>query len=215
MKKEHLTYYSKSEEILNVISHGLGFGLSILGLVFLILKAAEAGYTTQIVSFIIFGCSLIILYGASTFYHAVQKPKLRAKLNILDHAVIYVLIAGTYTPFSLVTLNGWVGWSIFGTVWGIALLGIIFKLFFTGRFQKLSTISYVSMGWIIIIAIVPLVRNLPFYGLFWLVIGGILYTIGAILFSLPKLKFNHAIFHGFVLLGSLSHFITVYFYVGY
>ena len=134
-------------------------------------------------------------------------------MNILDHATIYVLIAGTYTPFTIVTLNGTIGWVIFGISWGLALTGVILKLFFTGKYNLLSTIMYVLMGWVIVFAIKPLVNNLPSEGLIWLFAGGFSYTIGAILYSIKKIKFNHAIFHIFVLIGSFCHFMSVYFYV--
>ena len=213
MDKKHLTYYNSIEEKLNVITHGIGLILSIVALVLLILHANEMGTSRHIVSFTIFGTSLILLYSASTFYHYSQKPRIRRKLNILDHASIYVLIAGTYTPFTLVTLKGPLGWTIFGITWGIALVGVLLKLFYTGKYDKISTIAYVAMGWIIIFAVKPLIANLPLNGLYWLLAGGIFYTIGAILYSIKKVKYNHAIFHVFVLLGSFSHFMAVYFYV--
>jgi hemolysin III len=213
MKNKHLTYYNSTEEKLNVITHFIGLLLSIAALVLLVLHASYNGNSRHIVSFTIFGASLILLYSASTIYHYVQKPELRRKLNILDHASIYVLIAGTYTPFTLVTLKGALGWTIFGITWGIALIGIFFKLFYTGRFDKISTIAYVAMGWIIIFAIKPLIDTLPINGLYWLFAGGIFYTVGAILYSIKKVPYNHAIFHVFVLLGSFSHFMAVYFYV--
>ncbi|MGM0932064.1 MAG: PAQR family membrane homeostasis protein TrhA [Bacteroidota bacterium] len=206
-------YYPPLEEKFNIISHGFGFALSVIGLILLILRANELGGIRHLVSFSIFGASMILLYAASTFYHASKDSTWRYRLNIVDHASIYVLIAGTYTPFALVTLNGVVGWSIFGVVWGLALTGIILKLFFTGRYNTLSTIMYVVMGWIIVFAVKPLVNNLELPGLLWLVAGGISYTLGAIIFSLNKIKFNHAIFHIFVLLGSFCHFISIYFYV--
>jgi len=131
----------------------------------------------------------------------------------MDHASIYVLIAGTYTPFTLVTLNGVTGWILFGISWGLAVSGIILKLFFTGQYNVLSTLMYIFMGWIIVFAIKPLVNNLSVEGLFWLVTGGVAYTIGAILYGIKKIKFNHSIFHVFVLLGSSCHFIAIYFYV--
>lgn len=171
------------------------------------------GNAWHIVSFSIFGASLLILYTASTIYHSVKTPLLRSRMRVFDHAAIYVLIAGTYTPYTLVTLNGATGWTIFGITWGLALSGIILKLFFTGRYRILSTLMYVFMGWIIIFAIEPLVNNLSADGLFWLVAGGVAYTVGAILYAIKQLKFNHAIFHVFVLLGSFGHFISVYFYV--
>ncbi|PID68636.1 MAG: hemolysin D [Flavobacteriales bacterium] len=213
MKYEHLTYYSKTEEKLNVASHAIGLVLSISALVLLMVKAATYGTATHIVSFAIFGTSLLVMYAASTFYHYVQKPNWRKRLNIVDHAAIYVLIAGTYTPFTLVTLSGWLGWTIFGIVWGIALVGVFFKLFYTGQYDKISTVAYVLMGWIIIFAIKPLVENFPVKGLVWIFGGGGFYTIGAILYSIKKIKYNHAIFHVFVLLGSFCHFMAVYFYV--
>lgn len=205
--------YDDLEEKLNVLSHGFGLILSILGLVLLILRANELGETVHLVSFSIFGASMILLYAASTFYHSATNKSLRYKLNILDHASIYVLIAGSYTPFALVTLDGWVGWTIFGVVWGTALTGIILKLFFTGRYQTLSTIMYVLMGWIIVFAIKPLYNNLSSEGLLWLFAGGISYSIGAVLFSFDKVKFNHAIFHIFVLFGTFCHYLSIYFYV--
>ena len=213
MDEKLLTYYSKTEEKLNVLTHALGLILSIIALVLLINHASTNGTATHIVSFTIFGASLILLYSASTFYHYAQSPSLRKKLNILDHSAIYVLIAGTYTPFTLVTLKGWLGWTLFGVTWGIAIIGVFFKLFYTGRYDKISTISYVLMGWIIIFAIKPLIENLPIQGLYWLLTGGIFYSVGAVLYSIKKIRFNHAIFHVFVLLGSFSHFMAIYFYV--
>lgn len=213
MKHKNVTFYEPTEEKLNVITHAIGLVLSIAALVLLVVYASLYGNVWHIVSFSIYGASLILLYSASTFYHYVQNPKLRHKLNIFDHASIYVLIAGTYTPFTLVVLNGWVGWTIFGISWGLAILGVILKLFYIGKYDKISTAAYVFLGWLIIFAIKPLVSNLPFEGLMWLLSGGIAYTIGAVLYSIRKLKFNHAIFHIFVLLGSFSHFIAVFFYV--
>ncbi len=206
-------YYPPFEEKLNIITHGFGFALSILGLLLLIFKASDLGNIMHLVSFSIFGASMILLYAASTFYHSAKSPVLRYRLNILDHASIYILIAGTYTPFALVTLSGTVGWVIFGVVWGMALTGVILKLFYTGRYNLLSTVMYVVMGWIIVFAIKPLFDNLDLPGFLWLVAGGLSYTVGAVFFMIDKLKFNHAIFHLFVLLGSFCHFISIYMYV--
>jgi len=213
MEEKNITYYEPKEEKFNVISHAIGLILSVVALVLLVIFASLEGTAKHIVSFSIYGASLIVLYSASTFYHYSQKPKFRKKLNIFDHAAIYVLIAGTYTPFTLVVLKGWVGWTIFGVSWGLALAGIILKLFFTGKYDKISTFAYVLMGWLIIFAIKPLIANLPFQGLMWLLAGGIFYTVGAVLYSIKNLKYNHAIFHIFVLLGSFSHFIAIFFYV--
>ncbi len=213
MDLNNITYYSPKEEKLNVISHALGLVLSIVALVLLVVFASLEGSVWHIVSFSIYGASLIVLYAASTFYHNSKKPKLRYRLNIFDHASIYVLIAGTYTPFTLVVLDGWVGWTIFGVSWGLALTGVILKLFYIGKYDKISTIAYVLMGWLIVFAIKPLVQNLPIEGLMWLLGGGISYTVGAILYSIKRIKYSHFIFHIFVLLGSFCHFIAVFFYV--
>lgn len=207
------TFYHPKEERLNVISHLAGFILSIAALTLLVVKAATLGNVWHVVSYSIYGSSLIILYLASTLYHNAKSEKLRSKLNVFDHIAIYILIAGTYTPFTLVTLNGAMGWVLFGLTWGFAILGVIFKLFYFGKYDKLSTIMYVLMGWLVVIAIKPLIQNLSIEGLVWLAIGGVFYTVGAIFYAREKLAFNHAIFHFFVLLGSLSHFVSIYFYM--
>jgi hemolysin III len=213
MSNKPINIYSEKEERLNVLTHGFGLLLSVLALIFLVIKSLKSENTTVIVSSIIYGLSLIILYAASTFYHASKDPDKRYKLNIFDHASIYVLIAGTYTPFTLVTLEGWIGWTIFGVSWGIALIGVILKLFYTGKYDKISTIAYVLMGWLIVFAIKPLTASLSAEGLYWLFAGGIFYTVGAVLYSIEKIKYNHAIFHIFVLAGSFSHFMAVYYHV--
>jgi len=211
--KDKLTYYDSKEERLNIITHGIGFLLSIVALVLLIVYASRYGTVWHITSFAIFGASLIVLYAASTFYHYAKNPDLRIKLNILDHAAIYVLIAGTYTPFTMVVLKGWIGWTIFGVSWGLAIIGIVFKIFYFGRFDRISTIAYVLMGWVVIFAIKPLMDELPTKGLIWLFAGGLAYTFGAFLYSRKNLRFNHALFHVFVLIGSFCHFMAVFFYV--
>jgi len=207
MDLKNITYYSPKEEKLNVISHAFGLVLSVIALVLLVVFASLKGSVWHIVSFSIYGASLIILYAASTFYHNSKTPKLRYRLNIFDHASIYVLIAGTYTPFTLVVLNGWVGWTIFGVSWGLALTGVILKLFYIGKYDKISTIAYVLMGWLIVFAIKPLIHNLPIEGLLWLLGGGLSYPVGAILYSIKQIKFNHFIFHIFVLLGSFFFYV--------
>lgn len=212
-KTERVTFYPPLEEKLNIFSHGFGLLLSIAALTLLVVRASLYGNVWHIVSFSIYGTSMILLYSASTIYHNSKKPKIRLRLQIFDHAAIYVLIAGTYTPFTLVTLNGTIGWVMFGVTWLFALTGIVLKILFTGRFDKLSTIMYVLMGWIVVFAIKPLIHNLPFEGLMWLFSGGISYTVGAVLYSIKKIPYNHAIFHVFVLVGSFCHFIAVYFYV--
>jgi hemolysin III len=205
--------YPPLEEKINIGSHAFGLILSITALVFLVLRASFHGNVWHIVSFSIYGASLVILYAASTFFHSSKKPKLRYRLNILDHSSIYVLIAGTYTPFVLVTLNGALGWVIFGIIWGLALTGVILKFFFIGKYYLISTIMYVLMGWIIIIAVKPLIDSLPLLGIIWIFVGGVSYTVGAIFYSIKNIKFNHAIFHIFVLIGSFCHFMSIFFYV--
>jgi hemolysin III len=203
--------YSDSEEQLNVWSHGLGLITSLIAVPFLILKAFSYSDFWDISSFIIYGFSLVILYAASTFYHAAKNPKTRRKLNIFDHAAIYALIAGSYTPFCLVALDSNLGWYMFIAVWVFALTGIILKLFFTGRFDKISTAMYLLMGWQVIIFIKPLMQSLSAEGFQFLIAGGVFYSIGAILYSIKKMPYNHATFHVFVLLGSISHFIAIYY----
>lgn len=211
--KKSTTFYDSKEETLNVITHGIGFLLSIIALVLLLVSAFKSGSVAHITSFAIFGSSLIVLYAASTLYHYTKQPDLRLKLNILDHSAIYVLIAGTYTPFSLVVLKGWVGWTIFGVSWGLAILGIIFKVFYFGKYDKVSTIAYVLMGWVIIFAIKPLIDSFPTPGLVWLFAGGLSYSLGALFYSIKSIRFNHAIFHIFVLMGSFCHFMAIFLYV--
>ena len=206
-------FYSPLEERINILSHAIGLLLSIIAVVLLVTRASSYGNAWHIVSAAIFGASLITLYAASTVYHSATRAELRARLRIIDHATIYILIAGTYTPFTLITLNGTVGWVIFAFSWGMAISGIILKLFFTGRFNLVSTLMYVFMGWIIIFAVKPLIASLPTAGLYWLVAGGLSYTIGAIIYSIKKVPLNHAIFHLFVLGGSICHFVAVYFFV--
>jgi hemolysin III len=205
--------YLPKEEKINVISHAVGFFLSIIALIVLVIHASSIGNALPIISVTIYGLSLIILFAASTLYHNEKDPKRRKRLKIFDHSAIYVLIAGTYTPFTLITLEETVGWTIFGVVWGMALIGIVFKLFFTGKYKLVSTLMYILMGWVIIFAIKPLMESLPTEGLYWLFGGGLAYTVGAILYSIKKIKFNHAIFHFCVLIGSFCHFYAVLYYV--
>ena len=210
--KEKLNHtYSESEERLNIWSHGLGLLASIVALPFLLMKAFSYSEFWNVTSFIIYGFSLIILYAASTFYHAAKNPKKRRKLNIFDHAAIYVLIAGSYTPFCLVGLNSKLGWYMFIAVWVFALTGVLLKLFFTGKFDKISTAMYLLMGWQVVFFIKPLINELTSFSLNLLFAGGIFYTIGAVLYSIKKMPYNHATFHVFVLLGSISHFLAIYY----
>ena len=210
MNEDLNQHYSDKEERLNVITHALGLLLSGIGLPFLIVKSFNFEGFWKPASLVIYGLSLIILYAASTFYHAAKDPRLRRKLNIFDHAAIYVLIAGTYTPFTILALEGSLGWMIFGLTWTFALIGIVLKLFYTGRFDKLSTALYLLMGWQIMFVINPLMERFTTECLQLLFAGGVFYTIGAVLYSIKKLPYNHAIFHVFVVLGSVCHFFSVF-----
>lgn len=205
--------YSPLEERINIVSHAIGFALSIFAFVLLVVRAINLHSVLHLASFTIFGTGLVVLFGASTLYHGATDPRVRSRLRVLDHAAIYVLIAGTYTPFTLVTLQGSIGWTLFAVSWGLALTGIILKLFFTGRYRKTSTAMYVAMGWLMVFAINPLVANLPAAGISWLISGGLAYTLGAVIYSVSIVPLNHAIFHLFVLTGAACHFVAVYFYV--
>jgi hemolysin III len=205
--------YSYLEELFNSITHGAGLFISIIGLILLIVFSSLYGQVNHIVSCTIFGITLVLLYTASTLYHSFRKPNIKHFFKIMDHSCIYALIAGTYTPFMLVIVRGTLGWSIFAIVWVLTILGIVFKAFFVNRFKIISTIAYLSMGWLIIFAIKPLFHTLPGEGIIWLVAGGLAYTLGTIFYTWKKLPFNHAIWHVFVLAGSICHFMAVFFYV--
>ena len=201
------------EEIANSITHGIGACLSIAALSILVTLAGIRGDAWRVLSFSIYGATLVLLYLASTFYHVFTHPGTKRIFQVLDHSAIYLLIAGTYTPFCLVTLRGGWGWSIFGVVWGIAILGITFKAFYTGRFGILSTVLYIVMGWIVVVAVKPIIDRLPIGGLVWLLLGGISYTGGIVFYAWEKLPFSHTIWHIFVLGGSVLHFFGILYYV--
>ena len=205
--------YTFGEELANSITHGLGIALSVAGLVILVVLSAIHGNAWHVVSCAIYGATMILLYTASTLYHSFQNPNVKRIMRVLDHSSIYLLIAGTYTPFTLVTLHGPWGWSLFGVVWGLAMAGIAFKVYFTGRFPKISTIIYVGMGWIAVIAIKPLMDILPTGGLIFLFGGGLSYTFGVIFYVWHKLPYHHAVWHLFVLGGTVLHFFAILFYV--
>lgn len=197
------------QEVANVLTHGLGVILAIGGGAVLIVLAAIHAGSREIVSVSVFVASLILLYTISTLYHAARDQRIKSKLKVLDHCAIFVLIAGTYTPFTISALRGGWGWSLFGVIWGLALLGIIFKLFFTGRFQRLSTATYIAMGWLVIIALFPLIQVVTPWALGWLVTGGVFYTAGTVFYHVNRLPYSHAIWHVFVLVGSICHFTAV------
>lgn len=205
--------YSRGEEIANSITHGLGMVLSIAGLAVLITFASHYGNSWHIVSCAIFGAALILLYAASTLYHAVQQPAAKSILRILDHSAILVLIAGTYTPFTLVSLRGPWGWSLFGVVWGLAVLGIILETTRLRRFRAGLIALYVTMGWAVVAAIKPMLQNVSSGGLWLLLAGGLAYTGGILFYGWRRLPYNHAVWHLFVLAGSILHFFAILLYV--
>ena len=201
--------YSQFEELANWLTHGIGWLLSIAGLVVAIVLTARDGDAWVITSVSIYATTLILLYAASTLYHAVPSLRWKRVLRKLDHSAIYLLIAGTYTPFVLVNLRGPWGWSLFGVVWGIALAGVAFKLFFTGRFVLLSSAAYVAMGWLVLVAAKPMWESVPHMGLLLLGAGGLCYTLGVAFYLWRRLPFHHAIWHVFVVAGSVFHFFAV------
>jgi len=205
--------YTVLEEIMNSGTHAVGFGLSVAGLVWLILRAVSLKDSMSLVAVIVFGSSLIALYAASTLYHAVPCFNVKKVLRVFHHCAIYLLIAGTYTPFLLVSLRGTTGWALFGVVWGIACVGCAFKAFFTGRFNKVSTAMYVAMGWIVLVAIKPAITHIPVGGLLMMLAGGLLYTFGVFFYANERVPYNHAIWHCFVMGGSAIHFFAVIIYV--
>jgi hemolysin III len=210
---ENTAKYSFMEEIFNSIIHGTGVLISLAGLVLLIVFSSLYGKASHIISCTIFGITLVLLYTASTLYHSFRKPKIKHVFRIIDHSCIYALIAGTYTPFMLVTVRGVLGWTLFAIVWSLTILGILFKVFFIHRFKILSTLAYILMGWLVVFAIKPIFQTLPGGAIVWLVSGGLAYTGGTIFYAWNRLPFNHAIWHSFVLAGSVCHFFAVLFYV--
>lgn len=208
-----IKHYGKIEEQLNVMSHGLGFVLSLVGAYFLVKKGLGLGSALHLWSYVAYASSLLLLYFASTAYHYAKKDARRQRLKVFDHAAIYVLIAGTYVPYALIGIGGVWGCFIFGVIVTIALVGVVFKLFFTGRFSLVSTISYVLMGSLVLVAIKPLTDNMPAEALSYIFIGGAFYIVGAVLYTLKKIPYNHAIFHFFVLAGSVSHYLGILWYV--
>jgi hemolysin III len=199
----------RTEEAVNAVTHGIGAVAGAIALAALVVLAPRAGDVRDIVSVSIFGATLVLLYLASTLYHSARDPRTRARLKVLDHAAIYLLIAGTYTPFALGALRGGWGWSLFGITWGLAVAGVLFKLYFTGRFRLASTLIYIGMGWLGLVAAVPLVASLSPMTLFWLVAGGLAYTAGTPFYQAGRFRYAHTVWHGFVLAGSVCHVVAV------
>lgn len=205
--------YPRNEELANRLTHGVGVLLGVAGLVLMVVASARHVDVWHVVSTAIFGATLVLLYAASTAYHSVAGEKIRRLMRKVDHAAIFLLIAGTYTPFVLVTLRGPWGWSLFGVIWGLAVVGVTMKFWFAGRFKLVSTLIYLAMGWLVLIAIKPLMAALPAGGMKFLVAGGLCYTGGAAFYLWKRLPYHHAIWHLFVLAGSICHWAAVYFHV--
>jgi|PlaIllAssembly_1097288.scaffolds.fasta_scaffold179862_1 hemolysin III len=220
VKRFKMTYISQmtplksnAEEIANCVTHGVGFVLSIVGLAALVTLACMKGSASQIVSCAVFGSAMVLLYAASTIYHAFKNSAANRVLKTIDHSCIFLLIAGTYTPLVLVMPQGALGTALLATVWGIALFGILFKIFFVYRFKILSIIMYLSMGWLSILAIKPLMNSLPSGGVWWIAAGGLFYSSGVVFYAWKRLPFSHSIWHLFVLGGSACHYVAVLRYV--
>jgi len=205
--------FTLGEEVVHSITHGIGTGLSIAGLVILVVMGVLNGDVYQIIGFTIFGASLVLLYLASTLYHGFQEPRTKRIFKIFDHSAIYLLIAGSYTPFLLVGMRGTTGWILLVVVWLIALIGITMKVLYIDRFQVLSVFAYLLMGWLCVFAFREMMANIPIGGIIWLAAGGILYTVGVIFYALQKIPYMHAVWHFFVLGGSLCHYFAVLFFL--
>lgn len=205
--------YTRREEVVNAITHGLGTLLSIAGLTLLIVFASLDGTPWHVVSFTVYGVTMLLLYTASTLVHAFPEGKVKDLFETFDHSCIYLFIAGTYTPILLVTLRSPLGWTLFGIVWGLAVGGVVFKAFFTKKYLVLSTLFYVLMGWMIVFAWDPLQTLLQPGGIRLLVIGGVLYTVGSIFYIWRGFPHHHAVWHLFVLAGSAMHFFAILLYV--
>ncbi len=205
--------FSLSEEIWHAITHGVGFLLGIAGLVVLVVFASLHAGALAITASAIYGATLVIMYGSSTLYHSITNYRIKKLFQTFDHASIYILIAGSYTPISLLTLRGAWGWSIFGVNWGVAIFGIVLKFLYPGKFEKLSLYLYVIMGWMILVAFNPLVNHIQSTGLWLLVAGGLFYSFGVIFYIKDTKPYFHTIWHFFVLAGSICHYFAILFYV--
>lgn len=212
-EKYYLITYSEEEELANRLTHSLAAVISLIGIVFLVTEASRTGDPYRIVSSVIFCSSLSIFYVISTLYHTIRSPKSRYVFRVLDHAGIYLVIAGTYTPFTLVSLRESSGWVLFGVVWGLAIAGVIFKSFMTHRLAFLAPVFYIALGWLIVVDLEGLLSLVPIKGVLWLVAGGLFYTVGIIFYAFDRIPYNHAIWHIFVFAGSLCHYLSILWYV--
>jgi hemolysin III len=199
----------RREELACSFTHGLGLVLAVGAVPALVLMAALRGTALHLAGFGVFGGALVLTYGASTLYHAVHRPRWRRLFRVLDHAAIYLLIAGTYTPVVLIHLDGALRWALLGTVWALAAAGVVFKVFYTGRYARLSLAFYLAMGWLGLVAARPILEAVPLPAVLWLAAGGVLYTAGVAFFVWERLPYHHAVWHLFVLAGSVCHFVAV------
>lgn len=209
-KQLSMAGYSKTEEMLNSVSHGVGFIFAVIGLVYLLIRSDTA---LSVTSSAIYGTSLSLMFLASTIYHSVESTKLKTLFKLFDHSAIYLLIAGTYTPFLLVGLGGWIGWTSIVVIWLIAVFGVTFKCFVRHRFPKLSVITYLTMGWLAVVLIYPLYQNIPGAGMWLLFAGGLCFSIGVMFYVAKNVKFTHAVWHLFVIAGCACHYFSIYHYV--
>ena len=197
------------DEIASALTHGFGAAAALAGGAVLITLAAIHGDGWQLGAAIVFGVTLLLLYLASTLYHSIRHPVAKGRLKVFDHCAIYLLIAGTYTPFTLIELRGPWGWSLFAAIWTLALAGVVFKLFYTGRFKRLSTLIYVAMGWLVLVAIKPVMAALDAWTFGWLIGGGVFYTLGTFFYHRESIPYAHAIWHLFCIAGSVCHYVAV------
>ena len=204
--------YKLGDILANAITHGVGAVLAIVGTVYMI-AASTRGSAWHVACCAVFSATLVLVYVCSTLYHSLVRTRARHVFHILDHSAIYLLIAGTYTPFALISLHGPIGWTLFGFEWSLAVAGVIFKSFAVGRFEVASALVYLGQGWVVVFAVAPLVRAIGWQGLMWLGAGGVAYTLGIIFFALDRLRYFHAAWHLFVLAGSIAHYFGILFYV--
>ena len=201
------------EDIANVVTHGAGLLLSLAAVPVLIVLGALNGGALHAATFSVYGVSLVLVYATSTLYHAARKPHLKRLFRILDHAAIYLLIAGTYTPVTLISMNGPWGWTLLSLVWVLAVSGVIFKMFFVGQFKTFSTVLYLVMGWLIVVAIGPITESISTASLLWFIAGGLSYTLGVVFFVWERVPYSHAVWHLFVIAGSACHYVALLLYV--
>jgi hemolysin III len=202
------------EEVFNSVTHGIGVLLSIAALVLLVITAVGKGNTWHVVSFSIYGGTMVLLYLSSTLYHSFTKERIKNLFARFDHAAIFLLIAGTYTPFLLTALRGTFGWVLFGIIWGVALVGVVIRSIYLTRFRKLMVAMYLVMGWMFVVAVGPMIKNLPQISIIFLFLGGIFYSVGVIFYVKRNIKYGHGIWHLFVLAGSIMHFFAVIYSLG-